>query len=195
MISVVIDKSTMKAIEKKLDSMGVKSADVLKKAINDTAKQARKSLAREAQKTYVIKSGRFNKAMTLKNATKSNLEAVIGSTGRVTELKDFKVSPSKVQTYESRPDVVKGKGLRSSNLKKLQKGDLKAFVVKFANGHQSVAQRRGKKRLPLKIFYSPSIPKMLGNEKRVYGVVEPEIIQNLKDNLEKHIYNSLMEVR
>ena len=193
MITVEVEKAAINAIEKKLDTMGKKTPDVMKKAINETAKQARKQLASEAQKTYVIKAGRFNKAMTLKNATKSNLEAVIGSTGNVTELKDFKVSPSRVQTGNTKPDVVKGKGLKQNSMKKLQKGDLKAFVAKFASGHVSVVQRRTKDRLPLKVFYSPSIPKMLGNEQKVYGIVGPDIYKNLQTNLNKYISQALEE--
>lgn len=165
----------------------------MKRAINETAKQARKQLATEAQKKYVMKTGRFNKAMTLRNATNSSMEAIIGSTGGVTELKDFKVSPAKPATGNSRPSVVKGKGLKANSMKKLQKGDLKAFVTKFKSGHVSVVQRRGDKRLPLKIFYSTSIPKMLGNENTVYGIVEPDIQKNLQKNLEKYISQALGE--
>jgi hypothetical protein len=193
LITVEVEKNTLRALEKKLDSAGKKIPNVMKKAINETAKQARKQLASEAQKTYVIKSGRFNKSMTLKNATNGHLEAIIGSTGRVTELKDFKVSPSRFTTGESRPSIVKGKGLRSNSMKKLQKGDIKAFIVKFASGHVSVAQRLGKKRLPVKILYSTSIPKMLGNEQKVYGLVEPDIYKNLQMNLKKYISQALEE--
>jgi len=191
LITVEVEKITIHAIEKKLNNVSSKAPDVLKKAINETAKQARKQLAIEAQKTYVMKIGRFNKAMTVKNATKSHLEAVIGSTGSVTELKDFKVSPSRVQTGENKPIIVKAKGLRKNSMKKLQKGDLKAFVIKFKSGHVSVAQRMTKKRLPVKILYSTSIPKMLGNEQKVFGVVEPDIYKKLQDNLNKYISQAL----
>lgn len=191
MITVEVEKRTIQSIEKKLDSMGKKPHEIMKKAINDTAKQARKKLAEEAQKTYVMKSGRFNKAMSVKNASISNLEAIIGATGAVTELKDFKVSPARFYTGANRPDVIKGKGLRKNNMKKLQMGDLKAFVAKFTNGHLSVVQRRTKDRLPLKKFLSPSIPKMLGNEQKVFGLVEPDIYKNLQINLEKHILQVL----
>lgn len=193
MIRVEVEKATIQSIEKKLNTLDKKMPDVLKQAINETAKQARKQLTTEAQRTYVIKTGRFNKAMTMKKATKSHLEAVIGATGSVTELKDFKVSPSKYATGEKRPSVIKAKGLRANGMKALQKGDLKAFVAKFANGHQSVVQRRGKARLPLKVFYSSSMPKMLGNEEKVFGIVGPDINTNLKLNLEKYISKALGE--
>lgn len=187
MIKVDIQSITLKDIEKKLDNLSNKSPEVLKNSINDTAKQARKQISLQAQKTYVMKTGRFNKAMKIKNASKTKLEAIIGATGSVTELKDFKVSPAKVAPKDNKPDVVKGKGLKQSSMKKLQKGDLKAFVARFANGHVSVVQRRTDKRFPLKKFLSPSLPKMLGNEEKVYGIVQPDIYKNLQDNIEKHI--------
>ncbi len=193
MIKVDIEKHTIQAIEKKLGALKDKTPEVLKKAINETAKQARKRLAVEAQKTYVIKSGKFNKAMSIKNATKSKPEAVIGATGAVTELKDFKVSPARYYTGANRPEIVKAKGLKQSSMKRLQMGDLKAFVARFASGHLSVVQRVSKNRLPIKKLFSPSVPKMLGNEKKVYGVVEPEISKNLQDNLEKYIMEALGE--
>lgn len=69
----------------------------------------------------------------------------------------------------------------------MRKGNIKAFVAKFSSGHASVAQRRGSARLPLKVLFSNSIPKMLGNEKRVYGIVRPTIEQNLQENVDKQV--------
>ena len=69
-------------IEKKLGDMRNEAPKVLKNAINQTAKQARKELATEAQKKYVVKSGRFNKAMKIKKATARNFAAIIKTTGK-----------------------------------------------------------------------------------------------------------------
>ena len=69
------------------------------------AKQARKDLAAEAQKTYVVKSGRFNKAMKIKNATAGSLEATIKATGAPMELKDYKVSSATARTGGKRPSI------------------------------------------------------------------------------------------
>lgn len=77
MISVNISESQINAIQSKLDQMPKKSPLVVKNAINATAKQARKQLATEAQKTYMVKTGRFNKSMTIDQATRGNLEATV----------------------------------------------------------------------------------------------------------------------
>lgn len=187
MITYEYDQNTLAKVEKKLGSLKSEAPKALKNAINQTAKQARKDLATEAQKTYVVKSGRFNKAMTIKNATQSSLEATIKATGAPMELKDYKVSPATARTGANRPDLTKAKVLKAGSMKGLQKGNIKAFVAKFASGHASVAQRRGNARLPLKVLFSNSIPKMLGNEKRVYGVVRPTIEQNLQENIDKQV--------
>lgn len=187
MITFEYDGDTLAKVEKKLGSLKADAPKALKNAINATAKQARKELAQEAQKTYVVKSGRFNKAMTIKNATTGSLEAVIKAKGAPMELKDFKVSPATARTGAARPSIVKAKVLAAGGMKGLQKGDIKAFVSNFASGHSSVAQRRGPERLPLKVLYSNSIPKMLGNEKRVFKVVKPNIDKNLQENIDKQV--------
>ena len=81
-----------------------------------------------------------------------------------------------------RPEVLKASGLKS-----LQKGNLKAFITKFGSGHVSVVQRKGTSRLPLKKLLSPSIPTMVGNEAKVYGIVKPNIEKNLQKNIQKQI--------
>ena len=196
MIKVEVDKRTMRSIEFKLGKLSSKAPTVMKKAINDTAKQARKQLAMEAQKQYSIKFGRFNKTMRIKNASIASPVAIIKTTGQSLEIMDFKASPNKYLTGDNKPDVIKGKVYRKGRLKNLQRGNLKSFIVKFKNGHVSVVQRVKKGSEPeksklghryIKKLLSPSIPTMLGNEAKVYGIVKPVIENNLKINLQKHI--------
>lgn len=188
MIEISYDRNMLEQVERKLGRMKSEAPKALKNALNQTAKQARKDLADEAQKTYTVKTGRFNKAMKIKNATPARLEATIKATGRVMGLKDYKVSPATMRTgANNRPDVVKAKVLKASGMKPLEMGGLKAFVTKFSSGHVAVAQRRGAARLPIKSFSANSIPVMLGNEKRVYGIVKPHIKDNLKRNVQAQV--------
>lgn len=90
-------------------------------------------------------------------------------------------------TLQIRTDAARGKVLKASGLKSLQKGNLKAFITKFGSGHVSVVQRKGTSRLPLKKLLSPSIPTMVGNEAKVYGIVKPNIEKNLQKNIQKQI--------
>ena len=99
----------------------------------------------------------------------------------VNELADFKYKDN------TSTDAARGKVLKASGLKSLQKGNLKAFITKFGSGHVSVVQRKGTSRLPLKKLLSPSIPTMVGNEAKVYGIVKPNIEKNLQKNIQKQI--------
>lgn len=188
MIEFEYDENTLRKIEKQLGSMKSDAPKALRNALNTTAQKARRNLAAEAQKTYVVKTGRFTRAMTIKRATTGNLEAIIKATGAPMELKDFKVSPASVRTGSSAPSIVKAKVLSSSSLKGLQKGSLKAFVARYSSGHVAVAQRISKARLPIKSLYSNSIPVMIGNEKRVYKAVEPTIMEDLQSNIERQVW-------
>ena len=188
MIKVEYNKNMLRKVEKKLGNMKKEAPKVLKVAINDTAKEGRKDLAEEAKKTYVVKKAGFNKAMKIYKARVSNLEAKIVSEGKTLGLREFKVTPASYRPGNGQvPDIIKAKVLKSSKYKPLEKGGIKAFITKFSNGHVAVAQRRGKDRLPIKTLHSNSIPKMIGNEKRVYKIVRPKIQKNLKMNVNKQI--------
>lgn len=173
-----------------LGSLSDQARPALKKALNATARDARKLLANKAQETYAIKIGGFNKNAKIQNATNGKLFATIRVSGAANELKSFKVSPASYKTGANRPDIIKGKVLQASGLKNLEKGGIKAFVVKFASGHTTVAERTGAKRLPIKVLYSPSIPSMIGS-KRVYEVLRPEIGEMLQREISKQITKTL----
>ena len=188
MMKVEYNRNMLQRVERKLGNMKKEAPKVLKVALNDTAKEGRKDLASEAQKTYAVKKAGFNKSMKINKARVGNLEAEIVSEGRPLGLKDFKVTPASYKPGNGKPpDVIKAKVLKSSSYKPLEKGGIKAFVTQFSNGHIAVAQRRGDERLPIKTLSSNSIPKMIGNEKRVYKVVKPKIQKNLKKNVNKQI--------
>lgn len=201
MIEVKYDRDMLRKVEKKLGKMKSEAPKVLKNALNQTAKQARKDLATEAQKTYTIKNGGFNRAMKLKPASSGNLEAVITAKGAPLPLKNFRFSKAGGQ--------VRVQVLKSGGLKPLIKGNIKAFVNNIARKgqkrkkdtkkgkagtdvkHNAIAQRLTEKRLGIKEKYSNSVPVMIGNEKRVYGIVRPDIQKNLQENIEKQVQKVL----
>ena len=200
MIQVKVDEKNLKYIEKRLGSLKNEAPTVLARALNSTAKQARKSIASKAQETYTIKSGKFNNAMTIKNARKSKLQAVINSKGSPIPLSSFKVSPASAGQGSNQPTLRKAKVIKSNKLKELiipggesNGKDLKSFVAKFASGHIAVVQRvpgttmKNKKKEQLRELYSISMPKMIGNNKRVMRVVRPVIYRVLKIYINKEI--------
>jgi len=95
----------------------------------------------------------------------------------------------------------RGKLYKDGALKDLSLNDkLKAFVVKYHSGHTAVVRRAppgrytkgiserrrtGGDTTKLKEFYSPSIPRMIGNELKVYGIVKPKIQESLKKHINR----------
>ena len=169
-----IDTSSVAAVQSGLGELRAKTPQVLKNAVNATAKKMRLRMVEQAQKSYTVKKARFNKAATIKNATVRSLTATITAKGEPMELKDFKTSPA-TPAKQKRGSRTRAKVYSTSQLKPLEKNGIKAFVTRFKNGHVSVAQRRTKKRLPIKVLFSTSIPHMIGNEEKVMEVIMPDI--------------------
>lgn len=190
LILIGVDMGRVNAIFKRLESKE-NTSGAMKKALNMTAKQARDRLAAEAQRKYTIKKVNFRKEMKIKNATNATLAARIVTSGSPNDIVDYKVSPAAIKTGRSRPKIVRGQVLKVGRLKPLQKGGIKAFLVRFSNGHKAAAQRRGNERFPVKTMLSPSVPIMLGSSKRVYGVVQPYIEKDLRENLRKFIAQAM----
>lgn len=190
-VFTIDDNGLVKTIADQLGEYHEKAPTVLKQALNATAKDARSLLAGEAQSVYVVQKSRFNKAMSIKNATAKRLEAIIKATGTPLELIDFKASPKMPAVGTQRPEITTGKVLTKSSMKRLEVGGIKAFVAQFRSGHVSIVQRRGRERLPIKKLLSPSIPKMIGNEREVYGKVRPEIASMLDANIRKFIAKTI----
>lgn len=190
-VFTVDDNGMVQTIANQLGEYADKAPTVLKQALNATAKDVRSMLAEQAKEIYIVQKSKFNKAMKIKNASARKLEALIVTAGAPLELIDFKTNPKKPPTGSARPDVMTGKVLVQSSMKRLEMGNLKAFVAKFKSGHVSIVQRKGPERLPVKKLLSPSIPKMIGNEKQVYGEVEPKIAELLDANIRKYITRTL----
>lgn len=174
-----VDEITVKDIERRLGSFGGKAPNAMKNALNDTAKDARTDLWAKANATYSIKKGGFNRDMRIIPASTSTLEAVLVTRGAPIEMIKFSVRNRKgTPSVEILRGRVKSMGKRS-------------FVNNVAhNGHHlAVAKYIGGKdsRLKIQKKFSVSSPQMIGNEQRVYGIVEPNILKNLQKNVDRQI--------
>ena len=185
MIRFEFDEAVLQTIEKALGDMKGQSRKVLKNAVNATAKKSA-----------------LNSSMKLGRATVSKPEATITVTGGTLELKKFKAttprSGAKVQ-------ITTGGTLKLIQSRKGNKA--KAFLATFASGHQAIVQRqygktyktasgrssrqekwgRGADMTQIKKLLSISAPKMIGDEKKVFGVLRPEIYGNLMENIRREI--------
>lgn len=179
MIEYQVDEQMLEEVQAKLGAMKAKAPTVISRALNKTATTARVDLASKAQATYTVKSGGFKKDMTIKKASAGRLEAVIHSEGRPLDIDRFHITAPK--KTGAKANIIKGGGL-----KQLIKGNIKAFKgTGKLNG--KIYQRRSTARLPIKKLSSNSIPKMIGNEEKVYGVVKPSIDRNLQHYVEQQI--------
>lgn len=197
MIEVTYDRDLLDKVKKRLGRMQEQAPRVIKNAVNQTARQARRELAEEAQKTYTVKKGGFYKAMRIRSASVGDLEAVISAAGSPLPLIDFRVSTAGGQ--------VRVQVRKDRSLKPLEKDGIKAFVNNIAERgqvrrrdtrkgrkgsavrHMAIAQREGSERLHIQEKFSNSIPVMIGNEDTVYGVVEPHIQEMLQTYIDKEI--------
>lgn len=199
MISVSVEMDALKEIEQKLDAIGMsgKSASIIKKAVNETARQAKKKLAVKAKATYTVKKGNFSEVMHIRGATTGNLTATIEAKSEPLPLTRFKNSVGKKTT--------KAQVLRDGSSKKLEVGGVKAFKTMFGQ-HVAIAQRvpeeeytadgaqnRREKYAPWKMDMTkieekkgPSIAAMIGS-KHTFGEEKENILADLKDSLAKHI--------
>ena len=199
-------RRSIQNIERQLGDMEQEASNVLKKAINDTAKQAQSSLAKKAKESYTVKISGFKRYMKIKKASKSVPVATITATGQPIPLVHFKFSPAKPDPNPEKVTQIKVKVLKKGGFKKLvgkkeyktiffnniakrgqvRNRDTKKGKKGSAVIHKAFAQREGKKRLGIHETYGPAIPQMIKSE-HVYGKIEPEICENLEKNIQKHI--------
>mgnify|MGYP006906605376 CR=1 FL=1 len=207
MIHFRVDMQDLTQIESALGMAKDKSGYMLRAAINATAKQTITLLTKEANREYQISQpSRIAKTMSLDKATLRKLTATVTSKGRVNELYNFMVNPRRYVKgggvsggYSAHSK--RGTSYRNIALKKNAAGGedtYRAFVVKYKSGHKTLAQRRPDRRMKrnpdkefVKTLFAPSVPNMLGNEKGVYGVVEPQIYDLLQQNIQEQIHRFL----
>jgi len=182
-----------------MDDMPKKIPSVIKAAVNQTAKNTKKSLVPLAKEKYAVKAGRLKKDIKMKNATVRELEAIIESSGHMLGLIDFKVNPGKAYTGDERPNSIKAKVIKANAQKEMVQKDgngnatNKAFVVKFASGRLAVVERDPEKvarntgREALKVLYSPSVTQLLGNKETLKNKIEPQV----KESLRRYIFEQM----
>ena len=181
MLTFELDEITVRDIELRLGALRAKAPTALKNAINATAKDARTDLWAKANATYTIKKGGFNKDMKLTPANVGNLEAVLLTRGAPIEMIKFRVTDRKgTPRVEILRGQVKSMGDRSFVNNVAKKGThTHVAVAKYIGGKNS--------RLKIQKKFSVSSPIMIGNERKVYGIVEPNIVKNLQDNVDKQV--------
>ena len=163
----------------------IAAPNILKNAINSTARKVRKQLVKDAKGEYAVKNTKALKDESqggpkVLTATTANMSAAIQSRGPMQDIMAFMTRPN------TKTGAAAAKVLASGGMKPLEMGDLKAFVTKFASGHVAIVQRKGAERLPVKKLLSPAVPFMLGNE-TVRGQAEALAYETLQAEIDKRI--------
>ena len=198
-------EAQLAAIIRKLDSLPDKIAapNILKNAINATARKVRKQITKDAAGVYAIKDKAILKqkdqgAPQVYTASACDLTATIRSRGPMQDIMAFMTRPN-TATGAAAAQV-----LQSGSVKLLEANGLKAFVTTFASGHTAIVQRDPPKQYGsgrsaragqyganadmtrIKKLLSPAVPFMLGNE-TVRGQAEALAYETLQAEIDKRI--------
>lgn len=194
LLEIDVDKELQKIIQR-LDSLPdqIAAPDILKNAINSTARKVRKRIVKDIKGEYAIKNEKIltdegEGAPKVLTATASDTSAAIRSRGPMQEIMAFMTRPNQGA------GAAAAQVLASGRMKPLEVDGLKAFLATFVNEnskgerteHAAIVQRRGKERLPLKKLMSPAVPHMLGNE-TVRGRAEALTYETLQVEIDKRI--------
>ena len=176
MITYEVDKADLKYVQEKLKNVEKGAPTAIMKAVNATAKAARKKLQERVNKSYTVKTGGFNSRMVIRNASRSKLYAVITSKGRTLTLTRFHTTAPKSGV---KADIVKA-GLKqlvgSRNIKAFKRDGL-------------IMQRETEDRYPIKVLRSNSVSKMIESvyKGKVNSAVEPVIQETLHREIENQV--------
>lgn len=180
----------------------VAAPNLLKNALNATARKVRKQIVKDAKGQYSIKNTGILKdekqgAPKVLTATAASMSAAVRSRGPMQDIMAFMTRPN--QGTGAAAQV-----LASGGMKPLEKGNLKAFVTTFASGHTAIVQRDPPKQYGsgrsaragryganadmtrIKKLLSPAVPFMLGNE-TVRGQAEALAYETLQAEIDKRI--------
>lgn len=219
-LHILVNMDDLTRAEAGLNMHKDKTKYVLRSAINNTAKQTQKLLIDESVKlAYLRSKAEATKTISIKKATMKDLAAIVTSKGKTLELRnEYSVrprgyNPKKRPKAGHKGNVLRSKPARNLYLKKSGRDKYKAFVVKFKNGHISIAQRvpgtkttrkklavsaNGKKvnrrewqAEQIKNIRSTSIPALLGGKDRIYrqyaGRIEDMLVDNIMLQMQRYM--------
>lgn len=163
----------------------IAAPNILKNAINSTARKVRTQLQKDAKARYAISDKKMltdksKGAPEVLTASAATLTATVRSRGPMQDIMAFMTQPN------TNTGAAAAKVLNSGAMKPLEVNGLKAFVTTFRSGHTAIVQRKGADRLPVKKLLSPAVPHMMGNEE-VREKAEGLAYETLQSEIQKRI--------
>ena len=161
--------------------------NVLKNALNSTARKVRRQIIKDSKGRYALKEKKaLQSESKILSASASTLEAAVLAKGPMRDIMDFMTQPNTAS------GAAAAKILNSASMKPLEMSkdnkNLKAFVARFRSGHTAIVQRRGAARLPVKKLLSPAVPHMMGNEEvreRAEALAYEELVKQIDRQIER----------
>ncbi len=184
MISIDMEAELRKIVTQ-LNSLPdmIKAPDVLARALNKTAFEAKRKLGKEVQKEYALTdtaalTQKKRGGMYLEKATGGDPAAVLHAKGPMLNALAYTTQPN------SGPVAAMMKVLSESHMTAVEVDGRKAFLTKFLSGHVALAQRKGPERLPIKTLQAPAVPMLYG---KVYEAVEPDVYSILQKHIQRQV--------
>lgn len=153
--SVSVDHQALEDIKARLGTMERKAPQVIASSLNRALSSVAKTVNEELRKNYHIKTADIKPTITRTRAKRSDINAVLRSSGSVIPLDRFKVSPKTVNP--------KRKSTIKVAVKKAAAKPLDGAFNADINGIK-VFKRSSKKRLPIERLFGPSVPQMLNRD-------------------------------
>lgn len=180
-IYIEVDKNDLRYIQRKFRETPKNAKRVLRSAINQTATAAMKKIRKGGAAGYTIDRGAFKSQINVQRANLSHLDATIKSQGRPRTLQRFKHDvPS------SAADITKS-GMKNI----INSVGAKLFVASGGDADGRIVQRETKKRYPLRVIVSNSVPKMVEKiyegERGGQGDMQPFIEKTLHEKVMEQV--------
>lgn len=157
--NIIIDTKELKKVALKLSGVPKQIPGATAAALNRTLTYTITQTTREVTKKYSIKSRDIKKTIKKHKASKSKLNACMESRGSSIALHKFPHTPRK---YSKRSKAVKVQIIKSKGKKTINTSP-KAFVQTM-NNTNGIFKRKSKKRTPVVILRTISVPQMISNE-------------------------------
>lgn len=160
-----------------LEQLGKRGLVAIARGINRTGASERTAMARAVAADMGLKVGKARDAIQVEKASASTLEGRVVARGKRIPLIDFKARGR----Y---PSLGKGKGV-TYTMQGQKKTWQSAFIAIVGDGHKGVFFRVGRKRLPIKQAYGPSIARVFANLLPVGAAARTEsLAKNVQHEIE-----------
>lgn len=192
MIRVSMEPVELREIEERLGAMRSKAPTLLKKSVNEVARQTIKDVKKDTRSKYILGVNEVNEKIRLEGKVSTIRPIVlIKVKGPQYNILHFEVNPN---TYNpKRKKALRARVERAASLKPLIYNGNKAFIGRFSNQYgktdkYTVMQRKGKERFPIKGIKASSMPVMV---RKIWEEKGPNYAQRLRQAVDRHI-NGIM---